>query len=121
MSRMATCSTERWMVGRCRLASVSALVGGKLSSMASTDRTVHVGQRTYALLRAEAERRHRDVDTTADDLLAERLLAAAINTTRLQGTLERAARLRARLPRTEQAVSLVREGREELEGRTERQ
>jgi hypothetical protein len=103
-----------------RLASVSALVGGKLSSMASTDRTVHVGQRTYALLRAEAERRHRDVDATADDLLTERLSAAAIDTTRLQGTLERAARLRARLPRTEQAVSLVREGREELEGRAER-
>jgi hypothetical protein len=88
--------------------------------MASTDRTVHVAQRTYTLLRAEAERRHRDVDATADDLLAERLSTAAIDTTRLQGTLERAARLRARLPSAEQAVSLVREGREELAGRAER-
>lgn len=88
--------------------------------MASTDRTVHVGQRTYALLRAEAERRHRDVDATADDLLAERLSRTAVDTTRLQDTLARAASLRARLPRTEQAVALVREGREELEGRAER-
>jgi hypothetical protein len=88
--------------------------------MASADQTVHVGQRTYALLRAEAERRHRDVDETADDLLAERLSSAAVDTKRLQGTLERAARLRAGLPRTNQAVYLVREGREELETRAMR-
>jgi hypothetical protein len=88
--------------------------------MASTDRTVHVGQRTYALLRAEAERRHRDVDATADDLLAERLSSAVANTKRLQDTLERAASLRAGLPRTNQAVYLVREGREELETRAMR-
>jgi hypothetical protein len=88
--------------------------------MASADRTVHVGQRTYALLRAEAERRHRDVDATADDLLAERLSSAIADTKRLQDTLERAAKLRAGLPRTNQAVYLVREGREELETRAMR-
>lgn len=89
--------------------------------MAAADRTIHVGRRTYALLSAEADRRHRDVDTTADDLLAERLaVSATVDEVSLQRTLERAARLRARLPRTEQAVSLVREGREELEGRTGR-
>ena len=88
--------------------------------MASTDRTVHVGQRTYALLQAEAERRHRDVDATADDLLAERLSSTVADTKRLQDTLERAAGLRAGLPRTNQAVYLVREGREELETRAMR-
>jgi hypothetical protein len=87
--------------------------------MASADRTIHVGRQTYALLSAGAERRHRDVDTTANDLLAERLAdTTTTDEAGLQRTLERAARLRARLPRTEQAVALVREGREELEGRT---
>lgn len=88
--------------------------------MATADRTVHVGARTYALLREEAERRHRDVDTTADDLLAERLSAFVIDAAKLERTLERAAQLRARLPRTDEAVALVREGRDELERRAER-
>jgi hypothetical protein len=90
--------------------------------MATADRTVHVGARTYALLREEAERRHRDVDTTADDLLAERLSASVsvIDAAKLEGTLERASQLRARLPRTDEAVALVREGRDELERRAER-
>lgn len=87
--------------------------------MAATDRTVHVGQRTYALLREEAERRHRDIDTTADDLLAERLSASITDAAKLEQTLERAARLRARLPRTNVAVTLIREGRDELEQRAE--
>jgi hypothetical protein len=34
--------------------------------VASTDRTIHVGARTYVLLRGEAECRRLDVDTTAD-------------------------------------------------------
>jgi len=88
--------------------------------MATADRTVHVGARTYALLREEAERRHRDVDTTADDLLAERLSASVIDAAKLERTLERASRLRARLPHTDEAVALVHEGRDELERRAER-
>jgi hypothetical protein len=88
--------------------------------MATTDRTVHVGARTYTLLSEEAERRHRDVDTTADDLLAERLSASVIDAAKLERTLERAAQLRARLPHTDEAVALVREGRDELERRAER-
>jgi hypothetical protein len=88
--------------------------------MATADRTVHVGARTYALLSEEAERRHRDVDTTADDLLAERLSASVIDAAKLERTLERATQLRARLPRTDEAVALVREGRDELERRAER-
>lgn len=88
--------------------------------MATADRTVHVGARTYALLSEEAERRHRDVDTTADDLLTERLSASVIDAAKLERTLERAAQLRARLPRTDEAVALVREGRDELERRAER-
>jgi hypothetical protein len=87
--------------------------------MATADRTVHVGARTYALLREEAERRHRDVDTTADDLLAERLSASVIDAAKLERTLERAVQLRARLPHTDEAVALVREGRDELERRAE--
>ena len=87
--------------------------------MAATDRTVHVGSRTYALLREEAERRHRDIDTTADALLAERLSASTADVAKLERTLERAARLRARLPQTNVAVTLVREGRDELEQRAE--
>ncbi len=79
--------------------------------MATADRTVHVGARTYALLRKEAERRHRDVDTTADDLLTERLSTSQIDAARMQGILERAARLRARQPPTNEAVAVVREGR----------
>jgi hypothetical protein len=79
--------------------------------MPRANRAVHVGAQTYALLREEAERRHRDVDTTADDLLTEHLSAAMIDTAKLERTLERAARLRARLPRTDEAVALVREGR----------
>jgi hypothetical protein len=39
---------------------------------------------------------------------------------KLERTLERAAQLRARLPRTEEAAALIREGRDELERRAER-
>jgi hypothetical protein len=88
--------------------------------MATADRTVSVGAQTYELLREEAERRHRDVDSTADDLLTERLSASVIDAAKLERTLERAARLRHRLPPTEEAVGLVREGRDELERRAER-
>jgi hypothetical protein len=88
--------------------------------MATADRTVHVRARTYALLREEAERRHRDVDATADDLLTERLSASRIDTAKMQGILERAARLRARQPATNEAVTLIREGRDELDQRAER-
>jgi hypothetical protein len=88
--------------------------------MATADRTVHVGAQTYALLRKEAERRHRDVDTTADDLLTERLSTSQIDASKMKWILERAARLRARQPRTNEAVALIREGRDELERRAER-
>ena len=88
--------------------------------MATADRTVSVGAQTYELLREEAQRRHRDVDSTADDLLAERLSGSVIDAAKLERTLERAARLRHRLSRTDEAVALVREGRDELERRAER-
>jgi hypothetical protein len=87
--------------------------------MATVARTIHVGARTYALLRKEAERRHLDVDATADDVLTEHLSALPIDMTELEQTLERAARLRATLPRTDEAVSLVRDGRDELDRRIE--
>ncbi|HTA96716.1 MAG TPA: hypothetical protein VK730_03635 [Solirubrobacteraceae bacterium] len=87
--------------------------------MAATDRTVHVGSGTYALLREQTERRHRDIDTSADDLLAERLSASTADEAKLERTLERAARLRARQPYTNVAVTSVREGGDELEQRAE--
>lgn len=88
--------------------------------MATTDRTVHIGARTFLLLRKEAERRNQDVDAIADDLLAERLSGSRIEGAKIERTLERAARLRARQPRTNEAVALIREGRDELERRAER-
>lgn len=57
---------------------------------------------------------------TADDLLAERLSASVIDPAKLERTLERVAQLHARLPRTDEAVALIREGRNELERRAER-
>jgi hypothetical protein len=88
--------------------------------MATIDRTIHLGTRTYELLRKEAERRHLDVDATADGLLAEHLSASAVDIAELEQTLDRAARLRATLPATDEAVLLVREGRDELAERSER-
>lgn len=87
--------------------------------MSTIDHTIHVGTRTYELLRKEAERRQLDVDATAEGLLAERLSASPIHATKLERTLDRAARLRATLPATNEAVLLVRQGREELAERFE--
>ena len=88
--------------------------------MATTDHTIHLEARTYELLRKEAERRHLDVDATADGLLAENLSASPVDIAELAQTLDRAARLRATLPATDEAVRLVREGRDELAERFER-
>lgn len=88
--------------------------------MAMIDHTIHLGTRTYELLRREAERRHLDVDATADGLLAEHLSASPVDIAELAQTLDRAARLRATLPATDEAVLLVREGRDELAERFER-
>lgn len=66
----------------------------------------------------EAERRHLDVNATADDLLTEHPSATPTGLAELDRTLDRAAKLRATLPRTDDAVSLVREGRDELDRRT---
>lgn len=87
--------------------------------MATADRTIHLGARTYALLRKEAARRHLDVDATAEGVLAENLSATPVDMAELERTLERAARLRATLPPTEEAISLIRAGRDELDRRAE--
>ncbi len=88
--------------------------------MATIDHTIHLGTRTYELLRKEAKRRHLDVDATADGLLAEHLSASPDNIADLERTLDRAARLRSTLPATDEAVLLVRDGRDELAERFER-
>jgi hypothetical protein len=78
--------------------------------MATADRTIHLGARTYALLRKEAARRHLDVDATAEGVFAEKLSATPVDMAELERTLEHAARLRATLPPTEEAISLIRAG-----------
>lgn len=87
--------------------------------MATVDRTIHLGARTYALLRKEAARRHLDLDATAEGVLTENLSATPLDMAELERTLERAARLRATLPPTEEAASLIRAGRDELDRRAE--
>jgi len=57
----------------------------------TTDRTAHIGAKTFSLLREEAERRNQDVDATAEDLLAERLSGPRIDGAKMERTLERAA------------------------------
>ncbi|HEY5342251.1 MAG TPA: hypothetical protein VIJ66_01140 [Solirubrobacteraceae bacterium] len=57
---------------------------------------------------------------SSHSLLTERLSGSVVDTVKLERTLERAARFRHRLSRTDEAVALVREGRDELERRAER-
>jgi hypothetical protein len=79
-----------------------------------------VEAQTYALSRKEAEHRHLDVDATTNNVLAEHLSPAPTDIAGLDQTLDRAARLRAKLPRTADAVALIREGRDELDRRAQR-
>jgi hypothetical protein len=83
--------------------------------MAASDRSVRLTRRAYGRLEAEARRRGRSLDSLADELLSERLASANPSNGDLAETLERAARLRARVASTVDAATVVREGREQLE------
>lgn len=85
--------------------------------MASTDYTVRLATRTYERLEAEAQRRHRAVDEVADELLGEWLPDAAPDLGRVRQALDQLARLRGRAGGDVDAVTLVREGRDELDRR----
>ncbi|HEY8304835.1 MAG TPA: hypothetical protein VIG42_09660 [Solirubrobacteraceae bacterium] len=56
----------------------------------------------------------------ADGLLSEHLSASPVDFAELAQTLDRAAKLRATLPASDEAVLLVGEGRDELPERFER-
>ncbi len=62
---------------------------------------------------------HLDVNATTEDVLAENLSHTPTDIAELDRTLDRAARLRATLPRTDDVVSLIREGRDELDRRSQ--
>ncbi len=85
--------------------------------MASVDHSVRLATRTYERLEAEAQRRHRAVDEVADELLGERLPDAPPDLRRVRQALDQLARLRARTGAGVDAVTLVHEGRDELDRR----
>lgn len=79
---------------------------------------MHLATRTYERLEAEAQRRHRAVDEVADELLGERLPEAAPDLGRVRQALDQLAGVRARVGKGVEAVTLVNEGREELDRRS---
>ena len=87
--------------------------------MAFAARTLHIEAGTYDLVQEEARRRHRDPDALADQLLREQLGGRRGDLEEMRGTLTELANLRARQTDTVDAVALVREGREELERRSD--
>jgi hypothetical protein len=86
-------------------------------AMAATDHTIRLASSTYARLQAEAARSHRAIDEIAGELLDERLPQPIADREQARSALERLAALRARVGRGVDAVTLVREGREELDRR----
>lgn len=85
--------------------------------MAAADHTIRVPSSTYARLQAEAARSHRAIDEIAGELLDEQLPQPVADHDRTQAALARLAALRARVGRDVDAVALVHESREELDGR----
>jgi hypothetical protein len=85
--------------------------------MAATDHTIRLPSSTYARLQAEAARSHRAIDEIAGELLDERLPQPIADREQARSALERLAALRARVGRGVDAVTLIREGREELDRR----
>lgn len=86
-------------------------------AMAATDHTIRLPSSTYARLQAEAARSHRAIDEIAGELLDERLPQPIADHERARAALARLATLRARVGRGVDVVALVRESREELDGR----
>jgi hypothetical protein len=85
--------------------------------MAATDHTIRLPSSTYERLQAEAARSHRAIDEIAGELLDEQWPQLLADHERAQSALARLAALRARVGRGVDAVALVHESREELDGR----
>jgi hypothetical protein len=86
-------------------------------AMAATGHTIQLSSSTYARLQAEAARSHRAIDEIAGELLDEQLPQPVADQERARAALARLAALRARVGRGVDPVALVRESREELDGR----
>jgi hypothetical protein len=83
--------------------------------MATRDRVVHISPDAYDRLRQEAGRRGVEPDALVDELLATRLAPADFD---WDSALAELAEIRGRIRgRPDDAVAIVREGREELERR----
>jgi hypothetical protein len=82
--------------------------------MATRDRIIHLTSDSYERLEREAGRRGVALDTLADELLAAELAPTAFDWDRW---LTELAEIRGRMRGSDDAVALVREGREELEQR----
>jgi hypothetical protein len=82
--------------------------------MATRDRVIHVTPDAYDRLAREASRRGVPPDALADELLAAELAPAQSD---MEGILADLAQIRSRVRGGTDAVTLVREGREELERR----
>ncbi|HEV3046035.1 MAG TPA: hypothetical protein VGY13_01620 [Solirubrobacteraceae bacterium] len=85
--------------------------------MAPTDHTIRLQRSTYARLQAEAARSHRAIDEIAEELLDEQLPQPIADHEKVRAALAHLAALRARVGRGVDPVALVRESREELDGR----
>lgn len=83
-------------------------------AMATRDRVIHVTPDAYDRLAREAGRRGVPPDALADELLAAELAPAQSD---MEGILADLAQIRSRVRGGTDAVTLVREGREELERR----
>jgi hypothetical protein len=82
--------------------------------MATRDRVIHVTPASYDRLAREAGRRGVAPDALADQLLAVELAPTEFD---LERTLADLAEIRGRMRGSDDAVALVREGRDELERR----
>jgi hypothetical protein len=85
--------------------------------MATTRRTVRLQAETYERVAREAARHDEDVDAAAERILRHHLPASGPSESVL-GALHRLEALRAKMKPGKGAVTLVREGRDELEQRT---
>jgi hypothetical protein len=84
--------------------------------MATTRRTVRIGDDTYERVAREAARHDEDIDDTAERILRDHLPANGTETDVL-GVLHRLEVLRAKMKPGAGAERLVREGRDDLDQR----
>lgn len=100
--------------GPCARNQSARLMPLDLIPMATRDRVVHITPNSYDRLEREAGRRGVQPDELADELLATELAPARSDLNEILADL---AEIRSRVRRPVDAVTLVREGREELDQR----